>query len=320
MSTSRVQPIALGGQMVLAAPPAVVTVAGTTLTVSNLNLDTDGPYFIETNLLNNTGTLASFQCFVNGDVTATNYYRQGTTNDSTSLGVARVNDAVSGLVSASASSTGFFNMQKSRSGHPIIQGRSSYGTGPSTIAFFDVTQVRNNTANVTSLSLVCSQNLAVGSWVKVYKVANSAAQVQTAWASEATTITATTTNPTKGTIVADKIYWRRIGDSMVCRIDYQQSSVGTVGSGNYLFTIPNGKTIDTTKCRLSTANSVAAVGMGVQSDLVTYTRAISVHPYNTTKVSIGDQVAGLMSHGNMSLGAAQASLACTFTVPILEWA
>jgi len=62
----------------------------------------------------------------------------------------------------------------------------------------------------------------------------------------ATTITATTTNPTKGTTVIDKMYCREVGQDYECQFIYRQSATGTGGSGDYIFALPNGIEIDTT--------------------------------------------------------------------------
>lgn len=56
----------------------------------------------------------------------------------------------------------------------------------------------------------------------------------------AITITATTTNPTKGTIVRDKVFHKRIGDSGHFRFEYEHSAAGSAGSGYYLFSLPSG--------------------------------------------------------------------------------
>jgi len=71
--------------------------------------------------------------------------------------------------------------------------------------------------------------------------------VVTDWQSYVATITGTTTNPTKGTVVQDKMYWRRVGDSIELRYEFKQTAAGTAGSGTYQFALPSGYTIDTTK-------------------------------------------------------------------------
>jgi microcystin-dependent protein len=69
------------------------------------------------------------------------------------------------------------------------------------------------------------------------------------------TITAPTSNPTKGTTSRDKVWWRRVGDSMEVRIEYSQTSAGTQGSGAYQFLIPNSKSIDLSKSNVSNDNT-----------------------------------------------------------------
>lgn len=83
----------------------------------------------------------------------------------------------------------------------------------------------------------CSDN---SNWQQISHFAN------TAWASAgSTTITATTSSPTKGALAADNFFWRRIGDSMECRIEYRQTGAGSAGTGDYLFRIPASASINT---------------------------------------------------------------------------
>jgi hypothetical protein len=67
------------------------------------------------------------------------------------------------------------------------------------------------------------------------------------WIESTTTIGATTTAPTKGVIVTDFIRYRQVGPKEY-EIDmlYQQSSGGTGGSGDYLFTLPGGLLFNST--------------------------------------------------------------------------
>jgi hypothetical protein len=71
-----------------------------------------------------------------------------------------------------------------------------------------------------------------------------------AWTSAgATTITATTTNPTKGTTTSDNISYRQLGaKEWEAVMTYVQTAFtgGTNGSGDYLITLPNGLSFDTT--------------------------------------------------------------------------
>jgi hypothetical protein len=67
------------------------------------------------------------------------------------------------------------------------------------------------------------------------------------WISTATTIGATTTAPTKGVIANDFIRYRQVGPKEF-EVDmlYHQSSGGSGGSGDYLFTLPGGLQFNST--------------------------------------------------------------------------
>lgn len=62
----------------------------------------------------------------------------------------------------------------------------------------------------------------------------------------AITIEGTTTNPTKGTTTADKFWYKLInGNTLVGFLEYEQTTAGSAGSGDYLFTVvPSGYEID----------------------------------------------------------------------------
>ena len=70
-----------------------------------------------------------------------------------------------------------------------------------------------------------------------------------AWTSAgAITLTATTTNPTKGTTTSDNISYRQLGakEWEVVMTYIQSANNGTNGTGDYLITLPNGLSFDTT--------------------------------------------------------------------------
>jgi hypothetical protein len=54
----------------------------------------------------------------------------------------------------------------------------------------------------------------------------------------APTITATTTNPAKGTTARDVIYWRRIGAGLEFVYQYKQTASGSDGNGTYRVALP----------------------------------------------------------------------------------
>jgi hypothetical protein len=95
------------------------------------------------------------------------------------------------------------------------------------------------------------------------------------------TITATTTSPTKGTILTDKVYKRRVGDSLELNCEYSQSSIGTAGSGTYLYSLPSGLSFD--------------------SSVITYTGAIA-NPQASTLTCIGDGWATVNSASGANAG------------------
>lgn len=74
---------------------------------------------------------------------------------------------------------------------------------------------------------------------------------------------AVTTNPTKnGSPVRDTARWRRNGGDMEIEWEYAQTTGGTAGSGTYLFPLPSGYTMDTSKITQNTTGSGTMVGSG----------------------------------------------------------
>ena len=61
----------------------------------------------------------------------------------------------------------------------------------------------------------------------------------------AMTITATTANPTKGTMSLDKVYWKRDGRNAQFIYQYRQTTNGANGTGVYLFALPSNMSFDT---------------------------------------------------------------------------
>ncbi len=104
----------------------------------------------------------------------------------------------------------------------------------------------------------------------------------------ATVLTAVTSNPTKGTMSRDKVFWRRMGANL--QVYYQYNQSGTVGanngSGGYLLAVPIG-VIDTSTVQIAeTVTTVlemgsAALGYGTISNGAT---PVTVAPsiYDTT--------------------------------------
>lgn len=151
------------------------------------------------------------------------------------------------------------------------------------------------------------------------------------------TLAGTTTAPTKGGTTVDHFWWRRSGDSLQGRFEYQQTSGGNAGSGDYLFKcVPTGLTVDTAKltvyttvegaglCNKSTSVGNAAFGGSATSG----GPGGSVAPYDTTQVRLiylADSAAGglegyFSSGGILPFNTTNMSFSAVFTVPITGWA
>ena len=76
-------------------------------------------------------------------------------------------------------------------------------------------------------------------------------------------ILGSTTAPTKGTTSRDKIYTRRVGDSLEIRFEYYQTSAGTAGNGSYIIVIPDGLSMDGAKINTTTATAGTVINSHV---------------------------------------------------------
>lgn len=142
------------------------------------------------------------------------------------------------------------------------------------------------------------------------------------WITYNAPISASPTPPTYGTIVVNNAKWRRVGDSMEIKFDFQQSSAGTAGSGNYIFPLPQGYSIDMVKFINS---GFTNVGSGLAFNSVA-TGTGSPIIYNATNflfevTSGGNANGGLQSISNGYFSLADASAVYSFTalVPIVGW-
>lgn len=141
------------------------------------------------------------------------------------------------------------------------------------------------------------------------------------------TVYGSTTNPTKGSVSYDKIRYRRIGDTMECRVEFKGITGGSEGSGAYIIGIPGGLTIDTTKL----SNTVSDVGSQTfgsffarDTGAVEYTGALFyldagggkvglsawAFPDNTTSNQWGGTFLGITG---------STAISAEFRVPITQW-
>lgn len=149
----------------------------------------------------------------------------------------------------------------------------------------------------------------------------------TDWQSYSLTIGATTTPPTLGTITTNAAKWRRVGDSMEINYQFYQSSPigsGANGSGVYLFPIPSGYTIDSTKVGIaSDINTASTVGISTGYSVATSSVEGSVYPYNSTNlvIALGNATTAPTNVNSafMGLGSVEITYMFRASVPITGW-
>jgi hypothetical protein len=136
--------------------------------------------------------------------------------------------STSNCVTAQASNTwGLYKL-------PFILGATSNGITVSAASGSGTTCVDDAFVGAVDLKLDSS---VVGPWVDY----------------GAQTVGAVTTAPTKGTVVTDKVRCRISGQDYECEFNYAQSSAGTAGSGEYIFSLPSGISMDSSRIAFTTA-------------------------------------------------------------------
>jgi|CXWL01.1.fsa_nt_gi hypothetical protein len=147
-------------------------------------------------------------------------------------------------------------------------------------------------------------------------------------------ITASTTDPTKGgTVVLDKVYWRRVGQNAHIMMNYRQTTVGVNGSGDYLFNIPSGLVIDTGI--IGAEATAQGVGSSIRNSnlgnffghlAATVNMSGGIALWDSTKVTVNmcatattSSSLGTVGSGYAALGNASVSYHLNFTAPIVGW-
>jgi hypothetical protein len=142
-------------------------------------------------------------------------------------------------------------------------------------------------------------------------------------------ITAVTTNPTFGTLARDKVYGRRFGEYY--ELDYQvaMTTNGTAGSGDYLYALPSGLTIDTTVYPATTGvigntNVIPMPTSGSRYWYATGPSSNAMGPalaYNTTQFRVfANTISAGLFHGSGSTQfSATISYAFTVRVKVNGW-
>ena len=124
------------------------------------------------------------------------------------------------------------------------------------------------------------------------------------------TIGAVTTAPTKGTIVYDKVSYRRTSTtSFEVTFNYSQSTAGTAGSGDYLFRLPGNITfgssvLKTTSDIYETLVNRFITGNGYFGDASGRFRPLGIIPYdnNRFRIMVMDNTFSGLIVGSSSLG------------------
>jgi len=144
-----------------------------------------------------------------------------------------------------------------------------------------------------------------------------------------TLITATVTNPSFGTIGVNKAEWRRVGDSMEIMWDFRQSTAGGAGSGGYLFNLPPGYVIDSTKTTIGSANSDSkSLGVFHAFDGASLIGTGWVYAYSSTQLaatfqwqngSVSYSTTGWSNGGTVTFASTSGQFSLLAKLPIAGW-
>lgn len=171
-----VVPTGSGGAMSLVGTATVAGSAATTLTLSGLDLATDGCYVVHAVLKNATASDSDCSLYYNGDTTSGNYCFQVIAGVSTAVQGAAVASGVILTLKASSHSFADIRIRRDVDGNPRAVSHVARGQGTTTptTELQLLSHLRKNTANVTSITLssAVASALAVGSYFKVFKVSS----------------------------------------------------------------------------------------------------------------------------------------------------
>lgn len=153
-------------------------------------------------------------------------------------------------------------------------------------------------------------------------------------ATVATTITGSTTNPTKGSITKDSIMWYRRGKWANFEIKYHQTSGGADGSGAYLILLPSSLVADVTEATGVLVNAAVtqplAISLGnlpghIQANNNSTWAGYEAILHSSTQVHLAGygSAGGIQVWGSAATGFALATnpviLGGWFSVPIAGW-
>jgi hypothetical protein len=161
-----------------------------------------------------------------------------------------------------------------------------------------------------------------GNWDIVYH------HCGTDWsASAAITVASTGTAMAKGTTTVDSIRWRRVGNCAHIKLNYKQTAAGTVGTGDYYYTLPTGLVADSTYVNFDTTVYGATVilsGCNFGSAFLATTSSAQGMVYFRDSTTFKFALATVSTEGTHSAaflgyGATNLVVTADFTVPITGW-
>lgn len=174
-------------------------------------------------------------------------------------------------------------------------------------------------ANVSTPFEIAIDNVQVGPGDTVFSAGISN------WQDFTLTVDAVTTAPTKEVtnLVVDNAQFRRVGDSMEITWTYVHGTVteGAAGSGTYLFKIPTGYTIDSTKIDVSTTDMRGICGSLTGLVGTNYDGTISTYDTTSLQANIGNDLTAhtLISSGFFGFDNSDLTISLRAIVPIAEW-
>lgn len=111
--------------------------------------------------------------------------------------------------------------------------------------------------------------------------------VSAPWSTYTMTVTATSSNPTKGTVLKEIAAYNIVGKMLFIKYNYRQGGAGSAGTGTYLYSLPPGVTIDTTYIEASTGLDIAYGGCGVALYDNGVLRTGAARLYDSTHIALG---------------------------------
>lgn len=145
---------------------------------------------------------------------------------------------------------------------------------------------------------------------------------------EGITIEGVTSNPTKGTTTVDQVQYSQVGDKGVFKYEYSQNTVGTNGSGDYLYSLPDdlefADSVKRTTGAISSSEFYSsALGKVTNQNSGAAGSVGYIVPYDNTRfrivVQIYNSTVNIKSSGFYGLGNSEDEFSAYFTVPIKGW-